>query len=289
MNQRETDNDSGIERKFLGNILNNPETILPLMAFLRSEDFYYKEHQTIYEAVLHLISQGEPFDFITVADELEKRNKLDEIGGTQYIDSLLTQAQPTESLFPSETLYPDSGIDRQVISHEEKPVDTVLLYNQEELMHPEIRNRLIYLSPSFRLLEKIFEETGSFLDKLQWRQFEEIVATLLELDGYQVQLGSGTKDGGKDIIAMKELEGHGWFMSVWQAKKLNLGNKVGLSVIRELADTRQKQNASKGIIVTSTYLTRGALDRITEDKFLLGKIDRVDLLEWIRKVKRKYR
>lgn len=76
-------------------------------------------------------------------------------------------------------------------------------------------------------------------------------------------------------------------MSVWQAKKLHPGNKVELSVIRELADTRQKQNASKGIIVTSTYLTRGALNRVAEDRFLLGKIDRDDLLQWIQRVKRR--
>ncbi len=78
-------------------------------------------------------------------------------------------------------------------------------------------------------------------------------------------------------------------MSVWQAKKLRLGKKVELSVIRELADTRQKQSASKGIIVTLTYLTHDALARITEDQFLLSKIDRDDLLRWIQRIKRKYR
>jgi len=162
----------------------------------------------------------------------------------------------------------------------------LLLYNQEELTHSEIQLKLADLSPSFYVLGKILKGS-SFLDGLHWREFEELIADLLESDGYQVQLGPGTKDGGKDIIAMKELEGHGWFMSVWQAKKLRPGKKVELSVIRELADTRQKQNASKGIIVTSTYLTRGALDRVTEDRFLLGKVDRDDLLQWIQRIKRR--
>jgi Restriction endonuclease/DnaB-like helicase N terminal domain len=252
VNQREADNDSGIERKVLGNILINPEVILPLMDFLRPADFSRGEHRTVYEAVLSLTRQVQP-------------------SGGPF---------PSETLY--ETLYPGPAIERLVKSGEgknEAQVSTVLLYNHEELAH---------LSPSFHLLEEILEE-GSFLDRLHWRAFEELVADLLEKDGYRVQLGPGTKDGGKDIIAMKELEGHGWFMSVWQAKKLKPEKKVELSVIRELADTRQKQNASKGIIVTSTYLTRGALDRVTEDRFLLGKVDRDDLMQWVQRVKRRYK
>jgi hypothetical protein len=294
MSQREADNDSGIERKILGNIIINPE-ILPLMDFLRPEDFSRREHQTIYEMAFSLMKQGVPADFITLAEELEKQNKLDEIGGARYLSSLLQFSDgpfPSEMLYPNDTLYPGSPIERLMKLREvesKKQADTVILYNQEELTHPDVRHTLACLSPGFSLLKKILEEPGSFLDRLHWRDFEELIANLLEKDGYQVQLGSGTKDGGKDIIAMKELEGHGWFMSVWQAKKLHPGNKVELSVIRELADTRHKQNASKGIIVTSTYLTRGDLNRVAEDRFLLGKIDRDDLLQWIQRVKRRYR
>lgn len=296
MNQREENNDSGIERKVLGNILINQE-ILPLMAFLRAEDFSHSEHRIIYETMLSLTSQGQHFDFISVAEELEKQNKLEEIGGAPYIASLISRIEPldgpipSEALYASETLYPGPTSEHLGKIREEQnraQARTVHLYNQEELTHPEIRFKLAHLSPSFHLLERILQE-GSFLDRLHWRAFEELVADLLEKDGYEVQLGPGTKDGGKDIIAMKELEGHGWFMSVWQAKKLKPGKKVELSVIRELADTRQKQNASKGIIVTSTYLTQGALDRVTEDQFLLGKVDRDDLLGWIQRVKRRYK
>lgn len=73
-------------------------------------------------------------------------------------------------------------------------------------------------------------------------------------------------------------------MTVWQAKKLKTGNKV--DVIRSLADTRNEHQASKGIIVTTAFLTRSAIRRVHQDKYLPGKVDRDDLIEWIRKVKR---
>src|SRR5262249_17547238 len=55
------------------------------------------------------------------------------------------------------------------------------------------------------------------------------------------------------------------------------------TAIRELADTRNEFGASKAIIVTSSHLTRGALDRIERDKYVLGKVDREELQAWIQR------
>jgi len=104
---------------------------------------------------------------------------------------------------------------------------------------------------------------------------------LLEQDGWDIELGPGIKDGGVDILARKYDRVYGKIMTIWQAKKLERGNKVGISTIRELADTRNELKASKGIIVTSSYLTRGAIERIVRDEYLLGKVDGDDLRNWI--------
>lgn len=171
-----------------------------------------------------------------------------------------------------------SDLDQEPEEHE------VLEYPETELLLPETRERIITYSPSLRLLEQLRAQRISLHD-LTWRDFEEVVAELLRQDGYMVQLGPGTKDGGKDIIAIKEDRVCGLVMSVWQAKMLTDRHKVGIEVIRELADTRQESKASKGVIVTSTSLTKGALERIERDHFLLHKIDGNDLLKWIRESK----
>ncbi len=59
---------------------------------------------------------------------------------------------------------------------------------------------------------------------------------------------------------------------------------MGIGVIRELADTRQEMKASKGIIVTSTFLTREAIKRVKRDSYILGKVEKPDLEHWIDRV-----
>lgn len=115
---------------------------------------------------------------------------------------------------------------------------------------------------------------------------EEILVSSAGLarDGYEVELMRGTKDGGVDVVAVKDMGKAGLFKALWQAKKKGVKNKVGLSIVRELADTTREFKASKGIIVTSTYLTRDALARIQRDKYILGKVDRDDLNQWIHRV-----
>jgi Restriction endonuclease len=158
-----------------------------------------------------------------------------------------------------------------------------IAYNIAELLLPGNKKEIIRLSPSFSVLEKLIDG-GIRLDSLHWREFEELIAELLEKDGYSVELGSGRNDGGKDLIATKDLGENGLFRAVWQAKHKKASNKVGIEVIRELADTRSEHKASKGILVTSTYLTQGALERVQRDKYILGKVDKDDLMRWVDRV-----
>jgi restriction system protein len=137
------------------------------------------------------------------------------------------------------------------------------------------------VSPSVRLILDLQAQRLK-LENLAWRQFEELVEELLRGDGYTVQLTKKTRDGGVDILAEKCIPKMGMILSVWQAKKMQEGNKVGLRVIRELADTRNQLKASKGVIVTSTSLTRDAIQRIQSDKYLLEGFQKPELLEWIR-------
>jgi restriction system protein len=146
------------------------------------------------------------------------------------------------------------------------------------------KQELILYSPCLGVLEKIQKDLVK-LDSLTWREFEELVAELLEREGYEVKIGSGSKDEGVDIVATKFDSNTGFFKSIWQAKKpSNTNNKVGINVVRELADTRVEMKATKGIIVTTSFLTRGALERITRDRYLLGKIERDELEQWIQRV-----
>lgn len=153
-------------------------------------------------------------------------------------------------------------------------------FDADALATTEAQVRLHPLAPSIPLLAKVQRKLLQ-LDDLSWRQFEQLIAQMLEFDGYQVELMNGTKDGGVDVVAIRDLGSAGLFKSVWQAKKLRADRKVQLSVVRELADTRLEHGASKAIIVTTSVLTKGALARVERDRYVLGKVQRSDLDRWI--------
>src|SRR5579884_3770193 len=72
----------------LGSILINPEAIVRVADFLQPEDFYRDAHRTLYETMLYLYEAHEPADFILLCEELERHGKLEQAGGSAYIDSL---------------------------------------------------------------------------------------------------------------------------------------------------------------------------------------------------------
>lgn len=153
------------------------------------------------------------------------------------------------------------------------------IYDPEVLKQQQTIIEVSRFSPSYDILQKLLLQKTQ-VDDLSWREFEKLVAQLLENDGYEIELMNGTKDGGVDVIAYKKDEVSGLYKTVWQAKKYTK-NKVGLSAIRELADSVRELKATKGVIVTNTFLTAGAHQRIIRDKYTLGKVERNDLEAWI--------
>ncbi len=75
----------------LGSIIIDPEAIVRVVDFLRSDDFYRDAHRILYETILNLYRQRIPADFITICDTLEQSNHLEPVGGGSYVTSLINQ------------------------------------------------------------------------------------------------------------------------------------------------------------------------------------------------------
>lgn len=82
------------EEAVLGSLLIDPDAIIRLATILKPDDFYREKHGWIYDAILILHERREPIDFLTVCDELERRQQLDEVGGRAFITTLIN-AVPT--------------------------------------------------------------------------------------------------------------------------------------------------------------------------------------------------
>ncbi len=77
------------EEAVLGSLLIDPDAIIKVASFLRPDDFYREKNAWIYQAILDLHERREPADFVTLVDELERRDQIQQIGGTAYITSLI--------------------------------------------------------------------------------------------------------------------------------------------------------------------------------------------------------
>ena len=82
------------EEAILGALLIDPDAIIRVATFLNPEDFYREKHGWIYDTALTLHDRREPIDLLTVCDELERRDQLDEVGGPAFITALVN-AVPT--------------------------------------------------------------------------------------------------------------------------------------------------------------------------------------------------
>ena len=82
------------EQAVLGSILIDPECISVCAEKIKSSDFFFEHNRYIYEAVIDMFNLNEPIDVVTVSERLNKEEKLDAVGGIEYL-SMLTSIVPT--------------------------------------------------------------------------------------------------------------------------------------------------------------------------------------------------
>ena len=77
------------EESLLGAVMLNPESLFELRDKVAAKEFYFHKNQWIWESVVSVYNRDEPVDIVTVGEELRKRGKLEEVGGTFYITGLM--------------------------------------------------------------------------------------------------------------------------------------------------------------------------------------------------------
>jgi replicative DNA helicase len=76
------------EQSVLGGLLLDNSTWDSIADRLRPDDFYRRDHQLIFEAILDLSQRGEPSDAVTLAERLESKGLGDDTGGLAYLAGL---------------------------------------------------------------------------------------------------------------------------------------------------------------------------------------------------------
>ena len=114
------------------------------------------------------------------------------------------------------------------------------------------------IKPDFDILDQeLYDHFASHPDRLsdlQWREFEKIVAALMEAQGYAVELGPGANDGGTDIRLIQR-DPIGDILTLVQVKRYRPDRKIKLEAVQALHGAATADSAQRSMFVTtSAYL-----------------------------------
>ncbi len=77
------------EEAVIGSLLLDRDAIIKTATFLQPADFYREANGWVYECVLDLYHRREPPDLVTLTSELDRRGRLEPIGGLPYLAGLM--------------------------------------------------------------------------------------------------------------------------------------------------------------------------------------------------------
>ena len=104
------------EQSVLGALLIDKDAVTEVAELLAPEDFYRPHHGAIYAAVLELFERREPVDIVTVSEVLERQDRLDEIGGSAYLTSLINLTPTAVNVVHYAKIVERKGVLRNLIS-----------------------------------------------------------------------------------------------------------------------------------------------------------------------------
>lgn len=155
-------------------------------------------------------------------------------------------------------------------------VDDVLFgYFSNKRNTNKARDRILkFLAPA-KILD--IAKEGRIEEILHWREFETIVAELFYGLGFEVELTRRTKDGGIDIIALRNYVTNDRYLIQCKYSKY----KISVSTVREILGVLEDAKATKAIVVTTQGFTTDAKALIERNKWRLEGKDTSDILAWV--------
>ena len=103
------------EQSVIGSMLIDPESWDKVAELVTESDFYNRSHQIIFTAILKLLGDSVPVDIITVSEELEKHNQLDDAGGLAYLGELAKNTPSSANVTAYAKIISERAITRELI------------------------------------------------------------------------------------------------------------------------------------------------------------------------------
>ncbi len=108
------------EKAVLGSMMKSQDAVSDVIDRLKADDFYLKEHQQIYQAMVEMYRKSIAIDLMTTYSVLNEKKLLELVGGMSYLSRLVDEAiVSTNAKFYAETVIAKSRM-RQLIKAAEE-------------------------------------------------------------------------------------------------------------------------------------------------------------------------
>lgn len=221
------------EQAALGSMLLQEDAILHGVDILKPEDFYKKSHQTIFKCILELFEKSRGVDLVTLTEELNRINLLEDIGGVTYLTNLINSVPTAANIEYYIKIIEEKSILRNLINsatkiismgYEEKEDAKVLLDKAEHLVF-EISQRNI--RQSFVPIKELITDSYEKIEDLYHRD-EFITGVSSGFDEFD-EITTGFQPSELIVIAGRPAMGKTAFcMSVAQYASISKNTPVAI-------------------------------------------------------------
>jgi len=152
----------------LGGILIKNSILHELIDTLGEDDFYSPVHRAIYQACLELARKSVAVDLVTLADELSRMGKLDEVGGPVYLAELASATVSASNAVHHAQIVRDRSVKRRLISTASDIIEKVFEGAEETDALLDASEQAVFaisdskktgtLSSSRNLVDSVFEQ-----------------------------------------------------------------------------------------------------------------------------------
>ncbi|MEF3692490.1 MAG: replicative DNA helicase [Candidatus Moraniibacteriota bacterium] len=160
------------EQSILGSLMLDKDAIVKIADFLLPIDFYQDKHKTIFETMLALYENREPIDVLSISNKLDETNRLEDVGGSSYIASLVNIVPSASHVIHYAKVVQKKAMLRRLISAADHIVEMGYSGNEDvERILDEAEQRIFkvsqkYLKQDFVPIKSILENAFNRIDEL---------------------------------------------------------------------------------------------------------------------------
>jgi replicative DNA helicase len=163
------------EQSLLGSVLLENEALSKIIEIVKPEDFYYESHRIIFLCMMELFSKNEPSDLITITEILNRKGKLEQVGGASYIAGLTEKIPTAANIEYYAKIVKEKSVLRNLINsateiaskaiNEDGNIEELLDFSEktifritENQIKPSFYPLKEIITASFKNIEKLYEK-----------------------------------------------------------------------------------------------------------------------------------